>query len=145
MAGRPVWLASVSYRRRQGAMLTPTEKWSPSVQRYARAAAHKAMEGLGDETLERGFLMCSTLCAHRAVSDAELAALPPGPGGLAGPPGVGLLYETPACPPVSLSFTPCDRRYFVSWMGARLPQDVCGECPSCRARDLVLAKTFATK
>jgi hypothetical protein len=140
MAGRPVWLASVSYRRPNGVDPIPTARWGPGVRRQAIRLAHAALAGVGDDRYERGFLMCSTLCFHRGASDPEIAALPPGPGGLAGPPFSETIYETPECPPAGLSFAPCDRRTFRRLgSGGLLPVDECGECPSCRARERALA------
>jgi hypothetical protein len=145
MNGRPVWLASVS--RWNGGKIVPAERWGPGTIRASVEVAHRVLEGVGDPSLERGFRMCTTLCFHRGLTDVEIAELPPGPGGLAGPPGLDVVWETPDVPPVSLSFTACAHRRFERVRGAthtlKLPVDDCTDptCLSCRARDRVLGRT----
>lgn len=140
MGGRPVWLASIS--RWQGAQVVPTGRWGDGTLRAAVRLAHEVLGPVGDADVERGFYMCSTLCFHRAVTDREAADLPAGPGGLAGPPGVRIVYESAACPPVAPSFEPCQRRRWqvlrTSAGVLRLPVDDCGTCPSCEARNVAL-------
>lgn len=142
MQGRPVWLASVSQWRSR--RLIGTERWGHGTRLHAIRVAQEVLGPVGDQTLERGFLMCSTLCFHRGATDDEIAGIPPGPGFLAGPPGVEIIYESPAVPPVSLSFTPCDQRRFESIRlpagVMRSPVDDCGDCPSCQARARILSR-----
>src|SRR5688572_27054749 len=91
MSGRPVWLASVSRRADvtlRGGLIPPrpTTRWSPREHREAREILWRVLEGVGDPARWRLFRMQVTVCLHRAVSDAELAALPrswAGPGGTA--------------------------------------------------------------
>lgn len=131
-----MWLASVSQWRNN--KLIPTARWGEGVRRQGLTIARRVLGPLGEPEMERAFLMCATLCYHRGASDSEIGGLPDGPGGLAGPPFDEVIYETPACPPAQLSFTPCDSRRFGSRMQGgvriRLPIDDCGVCPSCRAR-----------
>ena len=141
MRGRPVWLASVS--RWKNGHHVPTEKWSDVQLRMAKAVSHEVLDGIGDVTAERGFLMCATLCVHRAVTDTEANELPTGPGYLAGPPGVRVAWETEQCPPISLSFQPCDNRRFQKVGPLTLPVDNCGKCPSCLARTKLIARIDA--
>lgn len=145
MNGRPVWLASVS--QWNGTKIIPTSRWGSGVRNAGLKTARRVLGPLGDESMERAFLMCATLCYHRGASDAEIAELPEGPGGLAGPPFDQVIFETSECPPAGLSFTPCDRRRFhtIRRNGAELkmPIDDCGECPSCEARSLAMTGTVA--
>ncbi len=136
MSGRPVWLASVSKRKPNTGQMIPTARWGPGVRRAALTVAHRTLGPVGEPSMERAFLMCATLCYHRAASDAEIEALPDGPGGLAGPPFDQVIHETDACPPAGLSFTPCDHRTIVRMgkPGFYRPVDDCGQCPSCLAR-----------
>ena len=140
MNGLPVWLVSISQWNRR---MIPTERWGNGARNEALRLARRALGAVGNPSLERAFLMCSTLCYHRGATDAEVAAIPPGPGGLAGPPFDQVIYETEAVPPVSLSFTPCDNRRFQTRRRdgsvLKLPVDDCEECPSCQARDAILA------
>jgi len=140
MGGRPVWLASISQWRNQ--RLVTTDRWGHGARLAALRVAQQVLGPVGDPTLERGFLMCSTLCFHRGATDTEIAVIPPGPGGLAGPPGVAVIYETPAVPPMALSFTPCDRRWFdtirLPGVAMRIPVDDCGRCLSCLAREAII-------
>ena len=136
MQGRPVWLASVS-QWRNGRPIQ-TARWGTGVRRLALDIAHQAVDGVGDPTLERGFLMCLTLCFHRGATDDEIARMPQGPGGLAGPPFAETIWETPDCPPAGLSFAPCENRTTrrlgpPAWK-LRMPVDDCGDCPTCEAR-----------
>jgi hypothetical protein len=73
--------------------MIPTARWGHGVRLAAIRTAHRVLGPVGDPELERGFLMCSTLCFHRAASNFEIEALPPGPGGLAGPPFDQVIYE----------------------------------------------------
>jgi hypothetical protein len=136
MRGVPVWLASVS--RWDGDKNIPTERWSESQLRSAKEVSHQVLSDVGNPDMERGFLMCSTLCVHRAVTPLESSSLPPGPGYLAGPPGVRVVWEGEKCPPISLSFTPCDKRTFMVMGQLKLPVDNCGACPSCLARTEII-------
>jgi hypothetical protein len=140
MGGQPVWLVSVS-RWRNGRNI-PTARWGPGVRRAMITVAHQALGDVGQPTVERGFLMCSTLCFHRAATNAEAASIPAGPGGLAGPPFDEVIYETPACPPVALSFRPCANRRYQRLGSGMIPVDDCGACASCEARAAALTKTF---
>ncbi len=147
MNGPPVWLGSVSLHRKSG-VLVPTGQWGHGTQRQAIKVAHRLLGPVGDPRKERGFLMNATLCFHRMATDAEIERIPPGPGGLAGPPFDEVIWETPDCPPAGLSFTKCDNRTFRT-IHARgrpahpldrgnkpliTPVDDCGNCPSCHAR-----------
>jgi hypothetical protein len=75
MGGRPVWLASVSKRATNGRII-PASKYPPRLERLALVELRRALRGVGDESRERCFAMCITLCLHRALSDDEIAALP---------------------------------------------------------------------
>jgi hypothetical protein len=98
-----------------------------------------ALAGIGDESRERAFRMCITLCVHRGVRRDELAQVDrwwhdARPADLAG--GPIEIYYSRGIPDIP-SAMPCahpskrliDRRRLDLW----LPID-CGECESCIAR-----------
>jgi hypothetical protein len=136
MRGVPVWLASVS--RWNGQSNVPTGQWSESQLREAKRVAHEALAGVGNAEIERGFFTCSTLCVHRAVTQVEESMMPFGPGYLAGPPGVRVVWETEKAPAIALSFMPCKNRYFKEFGQLKLPVDNCHECESCIERDRIV-------
>ena len=138
MDGVPVYLASLSRRTPGTGRIVPTGKWSPAWRERGAQLLRRAVAGLGDPTRERLFRMNATLCLHRALTDAELAVLPPwfhaAPAvDIAGGP-VEILAETV---PGRASTRPCERP-------ARIPLDPrdpdlwiprdCGACPPCLGR-----------
>jgi hypothetical protein len=143
MDGRPVWLASMSRRAGNGKII-PALKWPSGQLKRAQARLHQVLHGVGDPNRERCFMMCITLCMHRALSDADIAALPPkwhdAPAlDVAGGP-IKILYAR-GCSE-SPSTLPCEHYDRVEipdrdFEGDRLwiPEE-CGECPPCRARAL---------
>jgi hypothetical protein len=142
MSGRPVWLASMTRRKKDGRII-PTPRWSPAQMRAARKAIYeRVLAGVGDEARERGFRMNATLCVHRALSDAEIAALPDGwmkmPAiDVAGGP-VEVLWRTPLAIDAP-STRPCVNPTRMPLPGTNdpdlwVPVD-CGACEPCRARD----------
>jgi len=137
MNGQPVWLASISRVRNNGARFYVPE-WSASQLRDAERRLREVVEGVGDASKERLFRMNVTLCLHRAATAAEVAAQPcwflQAPGcGLAGGP-VQVLSETL---PGALSTKPCEapRKHVIdrASMHGWIPID-CGACEPCRAR-----------
>lgn len=137
MNGRPVWLASYSLRDSKGIVPAWTFKEKQIVR--AEHILQEALEGLGDRTRARFFLMSLTACMHRAVSDDELAELPEGFAEsaqvIAGAPAVRIVWETV---PGSPSTKPCHepRRSQMPHDGPRpiwLALD-CGKCEPCLAR-----------
>lgn len=132
-----MWLASIS-RRRPNGRLVYVPDWSASQRRDAERLLRSMVDGVGDATRERLFRMNITLCLHRAVTDAEVAAQPAwfldARGcGLAGGP-VEVLSETV---PGALSTKPCAaphrERFDSSSPHGWIPIG-CGLCDSCRAR-----------
>lgn len=138
MQGWPVWLASVTLRDEQN-RIRPTETWNDEDRERASASLELALTGLGDESRQRQFRMCSTMCRHRAVTPAEADHLPESwwseaARDIAGGP-VELLWER-GLPP-SPGSRPCEHP---SWMAIdrrdprlKFPID-CGECEPCRVR-----------
>ncbi len=138
MEGWPVWLASVTLRDRAW-KIRPTETWTAKDHEHATAVLDMALGDVGDDSKQRQFRMCSTLCRHRALTDAEASKLPSWwfteiAKDIAGGP-VELEWEKGLAP--SLSTRPCEHP---SWVqidpnDARLkfPMD-CGECEPCKAR-----------
>jgi hypothetical protein len=118
----------------------------------ARAKIYEhALLGVGDQELERGFRMCATLCVHRALTDAEIAAMPDdcrAPAvDLAGGP-VEVLWRTPGVKD-ALSTQPCTAPTRVQLPGSDNPElwipNDCGECPSCAARAALAAHKLNTR
>ena len=76
MGGRPVWVASVSFRK--GAeLLVPTTRWGIEHQRQARTCLEAHVRGVGMSKRYRLYRMQVTLCLEVAVTDEELEQLPP--------------------------------------------------------------------
>lgn len=138
MDGQPVWLASLSRTNIATGRLIPTARWAPSWRARAVELLRLAVAGVGDPTRERHFRMNATMCLHRALTDAEVAAMPayfhtePATDMAGGP--VEVLWENvPGAP----STRPCarPRRTLLdpSEPDLWIPED-CGECGSCLAR-----------
>lgn len=128
-----MWLASVSCWP-DGRRNLPLERWGAGRARVARRIVDQLLDGCGDPAVERGFAMVMTMCAHRAVSDAELTAIPAAGDvfvTLAGG-GVRTLWQTDDYPH-SASLDRCERGVWWTKDGIRVPGD-CGECPPCLAR-----------
>jgi len=136
MAGRPVWLASMSLRNKKG--IVATGKWSRHRIKEGEALLRSLLRDVGDSARMRLFRMNVTLCLHKALSDEDIATLPADfiaakPIDLAGGP-IEILWETMKG---SESTRPChapkhgifDRRREDLWIP--LP---CGSCPPCQAR-----------
>lgn len=139
MRGDPVWLASMSKRSLITGHLVPVTTWEPAMLASAVERLRTILGPAGDPARERVFRMNATVCLHRALSAAEVAALPPsfwaeGAAGLAGGP-VEILSETE---PGGLSTRPCERPSRSPLPGSRhpdlwVPID-CGSCAPCVAR-----------
>lgn len=138
MYGQPVWLASMSRRSPITRRLIPTGLWSGQLRTESAALLRRLLGDGGDARRERLFRMQATLCLQRAISGAEVAALPASfheaPAiDLAGGP-VEVLWESEVGAP---STQPCanpghgvmDPREPLLWV----PID-CGSCASCVAR-----------
>jgi hypothetical protein len=143
MNGTPVWLCSMSRRSTTTGDILATGLWSPETVRASTALLRRVLGPAGDASRERLFRMNVTLCLHRAISEAEDAALPASfhaaaPIDLAGGP-VEVLWESE---PGSASTRPCaapgrhplDPRNPLLWV----PLD-CGRCEPCRARAGIVA------
>src|SRR3954447_6241231 len=143
MAGRPVWLASLS-RRNESSDIIPTGRWSGAQLRSAiKVLKALGLKGVGDERYERGFRMCATLCIHRGLSDEEIKNLPAHwhdtlrPRVLAGGPiehlwRNELSIDTPSTQPC----TNPKKKFF----GPKIQEDLylpidCGLCVPCQARE----------
>jgi hypothetical protein len=140
MNGDPVWLASISKTSLLTGDFAYVPEWSPETFATAERLLLDALAGAGNPARERLFRMNVTLCLHRALSTAEVAALPPrfyadGGSGLAGGP-VAILRETERG---GNSTLPCEAPLRQRLPGSRsvaygwLPRD-CGSCEPCRAR-----------
>jgi hypothetical protein len=141
MDGRPVWLCSVS--RAAGGRIKATGTWTAEEFAMAERLALSALAGVGDAQRQRAFRMNVTFCVHRAVSEAEGAALPAcwadAPGCLAGGPvealwSRGIEHRDAAMPCRDPRRILADPRRPDLW----LPVD-CGLCPPCLARARVEA------
>lgn len=75
MAGRPVWLASVTLRDALGG-IRPTPTWLLSDYARAERVLGEVLRGVGDQTREVVFRMNLTLCRHRGLTEEEEAGLP---------------------------------------------------------------------
>src|SRR5215471_9484725 len=138
MAGRPVWLASISRPSQlsRGRLATPL--WSAETMAASWALLRRLVGPCGDPSRERIFRMQITTCLHRAASDDDLARVPAWfcsarPIDLAGGP-VEILFETePGLPSThpchNPTKIPLDPRNPLLWF----PDD-CGTCEPCLAR-----------
>lgn len=137
MGGRPVWLASVSYRDQRG--IIPTTKYSRQMRKHAKRQAWNAVEGRGDHDRFRLFRMQITICLHVAVSDDELEKLPaewnrwPGTALAGGP--VEILEERgiPDIPSTKPCKDPVREPLGLGDPDLWVPID-CGRCGPCMAR-----------
>lgn len=133
MGGWPVWLASASIHRR--GQLLPTRLWDDDRRASVESSLATLLDGVGDPERERLFRMPSTLCRHRALSQAEHDQLPEQWHGevatdIAGGP-VEVLWHHGV--PDTLSTQPCEHQR--SEIGAMYGQDLeCGSCGPCVAR-----------
>lgn len=137
MQGRPVWLVSVSLRRRS--RIVATGDWSAEERRQADRLIERALEGLGDPSIERQFRMNVTLCRHRALAAAEIDALPASwqtdrVWHVAGSP-VEILWTRGVVESVSAQpcRAPAHRLVDVARPDLWIPDD-CGQCEPCVAR-----------
>lgn len=138
MDGVPVYLASLSRRSALTGRPIATGLWMAETRERSADILRDVVGPLGDPGRERLFRMNVTLCLHRALTDAEVAALPPSfrdapPLDVAGGP-IEVLRETVPGRP---STRPCERpsRESLYPGNAQLwvPID-CGACPPCLAR-----------
>lgn len=135
MGGWPVWLASASLRDPYG-RVRPAKDWDEDTTASVSEGLDAILSGVGDPDHEREFVMCVTLCRHRALTDDEYARLP------------GWWHEADAVDiaggPVRVRWTkgvprtpatePCEHPGKAPLSGSLwLPVD-CGTCPSCIAR-----------
>lgn len=134
MNGRPVWLASLSmYDRGE---LIPAETWGERQIERGERLLRRVLRGVGDESRERLFRMCITMCYHRGLTDAEEASLSPEwqdavPEHLAG--GPLHVYWSKGIPDIP-STHPCESPgKEILGPGIYLPID-CGRCAPCLSR-----------
>lgn len=136
MKGQPVWLASISRKRKNGQIFYVPE-WSASQLRHAERLLIEMVSGVGNPQRERLFRMNVTLCLHRAATVEEVerqgACFLTAPGnGLAGGP-VEILRETELG---QWSTKPCTmprRAVIGDSEHAWIPMD-CGGCAPCLGR-----------
>jgi hypothetical protein len=138
MRGSPVWLASISRRPQGRREALSTQVWSPSTMQDSVDLLRRILGPAGNPDRERIFRMQVTLCIHRALTDAEVAALPDSfhaaeATDLAGGP-VEILFETedsgPSTRPcLNVKRLPLSRTDPLLWF----PGD-CGDCVPCLAR-----------
>jgi hypothetical protein len=142
MDGVPVYLVSLS-RRDFGGKIIPASTWSAHAIKLYSDLMRSVIAGLGDESRERIFRMNVTLCLHRALTEAEILALPEyfhtdPPIDIAGGP-VKIIWEnTPGSP----STRPCENpiRDYETFRGHPelwIPED-CGQCGPCLARARIM-------
>jgi hypothetical protein len=145
MGGRPVWVASVSFR--EGAeLIVPTTRWPVERQRQARRYLEAHVRGVGMSKRYRLYRMQVTLCLELAVTDEERAQLPPAEDWqpiLAGGPCV--LLESRGVPDIP-STNPCKNPTKEPIEGMAYDPELwvpidCGRCSTCRAR-LKLEESF---
>jgi hypothetical protein len=138
MEGRPVWLASVSYRPDHRPKATG--RWPQRILDRATRMTEEMLEGVGDESREVLFRMNVTLCRHRGLTDDEEAALPASfhdfcPTDTAGT-AVELLWRRGV---TSMAVEPCENPGRDPLPGNPDPDlwipRACGRCPTCRARE----------
>lgn len=139
MRGSPVWLASVSRRSlivRNKSI--STQLWERKTRDDMEANLLRLLGPAGNPARERLFRMNVTMCLHRALTVAEVQALPAyfhvgEPVDLAGGP-IEVLRETeegwettkPCHNPIRQALDPRDPLLWI-------PVD-CGDCPPCQAR-----------
>jgi len=151
MQGRPVWLASVSRRSRNGKCVSAL-KLPRRLVLEAERVLRRVLYGVGDSGRERLFQMCVTTCMHRALSDQEIEMLPDGwtekPAlDVAG--GPVRVLASRGIPPGTLSVEPCEDYGREPFPGGLVDADGdplwipvdCGECPPCRARVVAVEAT----
>jgi hypothetical protein len=136
-----VWLASISKFQGLGHERShPASTWNEATLRRADQVLDAVLDGVGDAAVERSFSMCLTHCRHRALTDAEVSALPRDwreacAIDIAG--GPVRVHWTKGIEPV-LSAEPCEHMTFdESVPGLKFPVD-CGACAPCRARAFVM-------
>lgn len=133
-----MWLASMSRRGPLRGRPIATGFWDRRTRDEGAALLRRVLGDVGNPARERLFRMNLTLCLHRALTDAEVEALPASfhaapPVDLAGGP-IEVLYESepgelttqPCAAPIREPLYPGDVHL---WM----PLD-CGTCASCLAR-----------
>ena len=69
MDGWPVWLASASLVNRHGSTFGAKDWDEPTTERVS-ASLDVLLDGIGDPDHQREFVMCITLCRHRALTQA---------------------------------------------------------------------------
>lgn len=134
-----MWLASLSKHDQRGRIIgTGDWCWRTRELREAEQELRRALEGVGDPSMERLFRMNITLCLHRAVSAEEAARLPAewdeAPGGLAGGP-IEVLWQhgVPDLPQTKPCEAPTREVIDASRPDLWLPGD-CGICAPCLGR-----------
>jgi hypothetical protein len=144
-----VWLASVSLFDKKSKLIS-SNAWNARQMRHAQNLIDQALEGIGDNTRERRFRMCITLCCHRGVRDDELAAIPQWwhdaeAVDIAGGPlevlsSCGVAEIPSAMPCYNPGKQPIARGRPDLW----IPVD-CGVCPPCMARKAVRTRGPLTR
>lgn len=138
MSGWPVWLASASLRDRRG-QIRSALGWDEPTAAAVSATLDTLLAGVGDPAHEREFVMCVTLCRHRALTEAEFAQLPAwwheadAVDIAGGPVAVRWSRGVPATPAIEPCTNPGRERVGDPIGGLYLPED-CGQCEPCRAR-----------
>lgn len=137
MEGRPVWLASVSYR--PDGRTKATGRWPKRIHDRAVRMTNEILEGVGDESREVLFRMNITLCRHRGLTDDEEARLPASFKSFCATDTAGTAVELLWRRGVSsMAVEPCENPGRESLVGNPDPDlwlpIPCGKCPPCRAR-----------
>lgn len=143
MNGRPVWLASVSHRDRDG-QIVPTGRWSSDVRARANALVGRALLGVGDLSREVAFRMNVTLCRHRGLTEEEEAGLPLDFHEFEATDTAGSAVELLSVRGVTgNAIRPCENPGRTPIPGAGDPDlwlpEPCGACAPCLAREAVRA------
>lgn len=138
MDGVPVYLASLSRKEPLIGRVLTTGRWSHGQLRDGIRLLRGIVAGRGDVTRERIFRMNATLCLHRALNAAEIAALPAyfheGEAcDIAGGPVAVLWENVPGRPSTKPCHKPGKRLVDIRNPDLWLPED-CGRCPPCLAR-----------
>lgn len=143
MEGRPVWLASVATRDRDGAIV-PTGTLSRSMLRENEQLLLRLLGAAGDSSREVLFRMNVTLCLHRGLTDDEEASLPAYFADAEPVDTAGTSVEVLRVRGVTGdAHRPCERPGRSLLPGATNPDlwlpEPCGSCAPCLARDAVRA------
>ena len=120
----------------------PTSRWFARDLAHAESIVERVLDGCGDDSIQRSFRMCVTLCRHRALTAAERANTPAWfqacrPVHIAGPP-LKLLWSR-GVPDELETMRPClnpSKRDLPGHPGAYL-FNLCERCEPCLTNERV--------